>query len=125
MRQPRSLSSDLLQTFVEQRNFVFRYESVAHFSQVFRDYYGPMHKAFAALDKAGQLRMAADLSELWAPTLVLWGERDPWLDPAFGEAYARRLPRAQFEPVPEAGHWPWLDQPGLVERVTAFLGENR
>jgi pimeloyl-ACP methyl ester carboxylesterase len=78
-----------------------------------------------SIDVFGLSAAGADLSELWAPTLVLWGERDPWLDPAFGEAYARRLPRARFEPVPGAGHWPWLDQPGLVERVTGFLSENR
>src|SRR5215467_7928568 len=34
----------------EQRNFVFRYRSPEHFIDVFRNYYGPMLKAFAALD---------------------------------------------------------------------------
>jgi hypothetical protein len=33
-----------------RRHFNFRYRSAAHWIQVFRDYYGPTHKAFAALD---------------------------------------------------------------------------
>ncbi len=33
----------------ERRQFNFRYRSAAHFVQVFRDYYGPTQKAFAAL----------------------------------------------------------------------------
>jgi len=37
----------------ERRTFNFRYFSAAHFVQVFRDLYGPTHKAFAALDTAG------------------------------------------------------------------------
>src|SRR5690349_21709502 len=34
----------------ERRNFVFRYRSPEHFLDVFKSYYGPMLKAFAALD---------------------------------------------------------------------------
>src|SRR5262249_29176908 len=37
----------------ERRSFNFRYRSAAHWVQVFRELYGPTHKAFAALDFAG------------------------------------------------------------------------
>jgi SAM-dependent methyltransferase len=37
----------------ERRHFNFRYRSAAHFVQVFRDLYGPTHKAFASLDAPG------------------------------------------------------------------------
>jgi SAM-dependent methyltransferase len=37
----------------ERRLFNFRYRSAAHWVQVFRDLYGPMHRAFGALDGAG------------------------------------------------------------------------
>lgn len=47
-----------------RRNFNFRYRSAAHWLQVFRDYYGPTHKAFAALDQAGQARLEADTTKL-------------------------------------------------------------
>uniref|UniRef100_UPI003FA7AA66 class I SAM-dependent methyltransferase n=1 Tax=Salmonella enterica TaxID=28901 RepID=UPI003FA7AA66 len=45
---------------VERKVFPFRYRSAAHFVQVFRDLYGPTHKAFAALDAAGQAALERD-----------------------------------------------------------------
>jgi pimeloyl-ACP methyl ester carboxylesterase len=56
-----------------------------------------------------------------APALIVWGERDPWYPPALAGAYAERLPRATVDRIPDAGHWPWLDRPDVVERVTRFL----
>jgi ubiquinone/menaquinone biosynthesis C-methylase UbiE len=47
-----------------RREFQFRYASPAHWLQVFRDYYGPTHKAFAALDARGQERLQADITAL-------------------------------------------------------------
>jgi ubiquinone/menaquinone biosynthesis C-methylase UbiE len=46
------------------RTFNFRYRSAAHFVQVFRDYYGPTHKAFAALDGSGQRALEHDIVAL-------------------------------------------------------------
>jgi SAM-dependent methyltransferase len=48
----------------ERRNFNFRYRSSAHFVQVFRDWYGPTHKAFGALDASGALSLARDITAL-------------------------------------------------------------
>lgn len=48
----------------ERRLFHFRYRSAAHWLQVFRDYYGPTHKAFAALDAAGQQALQRDVTAL-------------------------------------------------------------
>jgi SAM-dependent methyltransferase len=48
----------------ERKIFKFRYASAAHWIQVFRDYYGPTHRAFAALPAAAQARLEADLTEL-------------------------------------------------------------
>ncbi|MCK0507684.1 class I SAM-dependent methyltransferase [Aromatoleum anaerobium] len=47
-----------------RRSFNFRYRSAAHWIEVFRTYYGPTHKAFEALDDAGQARLHADLLQL-------------------------------------------------------------
>jgi len=49
---------------IERRDFVFRYHSAAHWLEVFRTFYGPMHKAFGALDAAKQEALAADLIAL-------------------------------------------------------------
>ena len=46
------------------RFFNFRYRSAAHFVQVFRDYYGPTHKAFAALDTMRAAALEADIIAL-------------------------------------------------------------
>lgn len=45
-------------------NFNFRYRSPAHWLQVFRDYYGPTHMAFAALDTEKQQALAGDILAL-------------------------------------------------------------
>jgi ubiquinone/menaquinone biosynthesis C-methylase UbiE len=50
----------------EPRDFIFRYRSPEHFLDVFRTYYGPMLKAFDALDAANQQRLRGDLLELIA-----------------------------------------------------------
>jgi ubiquinone/menaquinone biosynthesis C-methylase UbiE len=46
------------------RLFNFRYRSAAHWVQVFRDYYGPTHKAFAALDATRGAALEADIVAL-------------------------------------------------------------
>lgn len=48
----------------ERRVFNFRYRGIAHWLQVFRDYYGPTHKAFAALDAGGQQALHHDITVL-------------------------------------------------------------
>ena len=48
----------------ERKQFVFRNLSAEHWIDVFRRYYGPVHKAFEALDAAGQEELHAALLEL-------------------------------------------------------------
>jgi phenylpyruvate tautomerase PptA (4-oxalocrotonate tautomerase family) len=45
---------------------VFRYRSPEHWLEVFRTYYGPVQKAFGALDAEKQAALARDLTELMA-----------------------------------------------------------
>jgi ubiquinone/menaquinone biosynthesis C-methylase UbiE len=49
---------------VEPRTFNFRYRSPEHFVDVFRDYYGPMLKAFEAIDDAGKAALTHDIVDL-------------------------------------------------------------
>jgi SAM-dependent methyltransferase len=48
----------------ERRYFAFRYRSAQDWVDTFRTYYGPTHKAFAALDEAGQKAFERDLMAL-------------------------------------------------------------
>jgi SAM-dependent methyltransferase len=47
-----------------RRDFVFRYRSPRHWLEVFQTWYGPVLKAFAALDPAGRAKLEADLLAL-------------------------------------------------------------
>jgi len=49
---------------IATRTFNFRYRSAAHFIDVFRTWYGPVHKAFAALPSEQGAALERDLTEL-------------------------------------------------------------
>jgi pimeloyl-ACP methyl ester carboxylesterase len=63
----------------------------------------------------------AELRQLRMPALVLWGEQDPWLAPEFADAYGQRLARATVERIEGAGHWPWLDDSSVADRIAEFV----
>ena len=48
----------------ERRRFNFRYQSAAHWIEVFRNFYGPIYKVYAALDPDRQARLTADINAL-------------------------------------------------------------
>jgi pimeloyl-ACP methyl ester carboxylesterase len=66
----------------------------------------------AAGTQLGRLRM---------PALVVWGMTDPYIPGRFAQEYARALGGADLVELPDAGHWPWLDRPEVVDRVVDFL----
>lgn len=49
---------------VRRKDFVFRYRSAAHWIEVFRTYYGPVLKAFAALEPKGQQVLEEEIALL-------------------------------------------------------------
>src|SRR5450432_1705911 len=49
---------------VDTREFIFRYRSPMHWIEVFRTYYGPMNRTFAALDSARQEAFTRDVLAL-------------------------------------------------------------
>jgi pimeloyl-ACP methyl ester carboxylesterase len=74
----------------------------------------------ATLEAAGR-----QLADVAAPALVLWGEHDPYIPTKFAQAFADALGGdARSEVVEGAGHWPWIEQPDVVDRVAAFLLER-
>ena len=46
---------------LQSRSFVFRYKSPEHWMEIFRSYYGPVVKAFAALDAELQMALQEDI----------------------------------------------------------------
>ena len=44
-----------------QRSYTFRYRSPAHWLDIFRTWYGPVHKAFASLDDAARAALERDI----------------------------------------------------------------
>lgn len=61
------------------------------------------------------------LPGLTLPTLVLWGASDRIVSPAYGRQFAELIPRARFALVPQAGHFPQIEQlEDVVARVKAF-----
>lgn len=49
---------------VTRQHFNFRYRSAAHFIEVFRTWYGPVHKAFASLEAQAAAALEKDLTQL-------------------------------------------------------------
>jgi pimeloyl-ACP methyl ester carboxylesterase len=63
-----------------------------------------------------------ELGRIGAPALVVHGAQDPYIPAEFARAYADALGGpAELELVDGAGHWPWYEQPRVIDRVAAFL----
>jgi pimeloyl-ACP methyl ester carboxylesterase len=60
------------------------------------------------------------LADIGAPALVVWGEQDPYIPERFAHDFANVL-GAELLLLPDAGHWPWIDRPDVVESVVGFL----
>lgn len=97
-------------------------ESVwAHFDQGTQRAILRLHRSAAVsqLEQAG-----AKLGDLAMPTLVVWGECDPWLAPSFADRYGQRLRGARVWRMADAGHWPWLEQAEAADGIAEFVTER-
>ena len=63
----------------------------------------------------------AALDHVTQPTLIVWGERDPWRALPDAEELAARLPDAHLTTFQAAGHWPWRDDPAAARAIEDFL----
>ncbi len=77
----------------------------------------------AALDlfravRSSVLRRAGEPARVEAPVLVVWGERDSWLGPAFAGCRPEWAANLQLERIHNAGHAVQIDAP---ERVNTLL----
>lgn len=66
--------------------------------------------------------LAKRLHRVAAPTLLVWGESDRIVPPAYARDFQAGIPHAKVETVAEAGHLPQVEQPDrLAEAVVRFL----
>ncbi|EOD65307.1 alpha/beta fold hydrolase, partial [Amycolatopsis vancoresmycina] len=89
---------------------------------------GPDPADLAALrgyagDRVADPKLLRRLARVRNPALLIWGEDDAVVPPAFGKAYAAAFADARFEVVPGAGHMPVLQAPGATfDLIDEFLG---
>jgi pimeloyl-ACP methyl ester carboxylesterase len=78
-----------------------------------------LHTARSIIDPSGQRVSAIDrlyLAESM-PTLIVWGERDPMIPAAHGIAAHALIPHSRLELFPDAGHYPFDEDPERFARV--------
>lgn len=62
------------------------------------------------------------LGRVHPPALLLWGESDRVVTPAYGAAYASAFGHGRLEIIPKAGHLPHIEQPdATVPLIEAHL----
>jgi pimeloyl-ACP methyl ester carboxylesterase len=114
---------------------------------VFADPAGEAARAFFALPDDRDARAEAQADTIWslactgkfvwpipdrglkkrlhrvrAPTLLLWGQQDGIIAPAYAQDFAAQIAGARVELLPAAGHLPHLEQPDRTAAlVQAFL----
>jgi pimeloyl-ACP methyl ester carboxylesterase len=72
-----------------------------------------LHTARSIIDVTGQRVSAQDRLYLAAgmPTLIVWGENDPMIPVAHGREAHAAMPGSRLEVFPDAGHFPFNDDP--------------
>jgi pimeloyl-ACP methyl ester carboxylesterase len=85
-----------------------------------------LHTLRAVVDHSGQRVSAVDRLHLTRdmPSLVLWGERDPIIPVAHGRAAQKSMPGSRLELLPNAGHFPQLEEPLRVARILTDFMES-
>jgi pimeloyl-ACP methyl ester carboxylesterase len=76
----------------------------------------------AQFDERHTAEFEAALPGVEPPVLLLWGERDAWLDVAVAHRLEQTIPTASLQLLHEAGHFCTEDAPAEVEAaLTGFL----
>ncbi len=66
-------------------------------------------------------RLRRWLHRIDCPTLLLWGAKDRIVTPGYGEAWVRDIAGAKLAVIPNAGHFPYWEQPeAFVHQLSAF-----
>jgi pimeloyl-ACP methyl ester carboxylesterase len=87
-----------------------------------RTWFGLLDLAVGPRGIPRHLLMADRWKDLRVPTTLVWGEHDAFTALEIGASIAAAHPALRFVRIPDAGHAPWLDEPGRVaEAIEAAL----
>jgi pimeloyl-ACP methyl ester carboxylesterase len=66
------------------------------------------------------------LASVEVPVLVVWGEKDGWLDPSLAPRLQKEIPGSELEVIREGGHFVQEDDPEEIAKVLAgfFSGDR-
>ncbi len=90
----------------------------------------PLRVWLAVLDQALSAQtdyadLQSTLPRLKAPTLLIWGSKDPIMDPSLRQTLREGLPAAKVKVLEGLGHNPFWEQPELVATIVqGFLDEG-
>ncbi|MFE0518972.1 alpha/beta fold hydrolase [Streptomyces sp. NPDC058954] len=67
-------------------------------------------------------KLRSRLRRITLPVLVAWGEEDGIANITYGRGYADSFPNSRFVPIPDAGHFPQIEQLGqTLEAIGDFV----
>jgi pimeloyl-ACP methyl ester carboxylesterase len=111
------------------RKDAFDQDALAEYHEAYRSlerkrsafaYYRTVTRRIIASKLPRRERHTRPRASITAPTLVIWGEKDPVLPVALAETILRDIPQARLATIPDAGHFVPEEQP---ERVAQLLKE--
>lgn len=66
------------------------------------------------------------LYRIQCPTLLVWGESDRLVPPAYGAAYQQLIPGSRFQTIKGSGHFPMFEQESeFVELISRFCQDGK
>lgn len=68
--------------------------------------------------------LRARLHRVHQPVLVVWGEQDGVAPLGYGRGYANSFPNGHFAPIPQAGHFPQVEQLGATLGAISDFVDN-
>lgn len=69
----------------------------------------------------GDPQLRARLADVRLPVLVVWGDSDRVVTPAYARAVAAAYPNARLEVIAQCGHMPQIEQPARLLELVATM----
>jgi pimeloyl-ACP methyl ester carboxylesterase len=79
---------------------------------------------YAGADFLFAPKLRRRLHRVTIPALVAWGTEDGVLSADYGRTYADAFGNGQFQPIPDAGHFPHIEQPAAVMSAIGDFVDN-